>query len=120
MRAGSEPLATRRVLRTLVAEATGRIDGQFTRCREQARMEVLRIATRLRFEPDDVSAWHGLGVALATLGDRTGALVALRSALLRDAGHAPSHLALGKLLFDCGQVEHALHCFDCANRHPSA
>jgi tetratricopeptide (TPR) repeat protein len=63
---------------------------------------------------DDVSAWCALGVALASLGDRTGALVALRHALSRDATHVPSRLALGKLLFDCGKVEHALQCFDCA------
>lgn len=83
---------------------------------ESARIEVRRLTAVLRFGAFDAQAWYCLGVALTTLGDRTGALVAFRHALLHDGGHAPSHLALGKLLFDCGQVEHALHCFDCASR----
>lgn len=68
------------------------------------------------FDVDDVTCWCGLGVLLASLGDRTGAFVALRHALSRDATHAPSLLALGKLLFDCGQVERALQYFDCASQ----
>jgi tetratricopeptide (TPR) repeat protein len=83
-------------------------------CRDRARAEVLRMAAALRIDSNDVAAWCRLGIALAALGQRTAALVALRHALSRDVGHAPSQLALGKLLFDCGQVEHALHCFDCA------
>ncbi len=66
-----------------------------------------------------VHAWYELGVALSTLGDRLGALLALRYALERNEEHAPSHLALGRLLFDCGQVEHALLCFERANAIPS-
>jgi|SRR5688572_5837940 tetratricopeptide (TPR) repeat protein len=69
--------------------------------------------TLLRIRPADAApAWCALGVALASLGDRTGALVALRHALARDAAHVASQLALGKLLFDCGEVEHALRCFE--------
>lgn len=72
--------------------------------------------------PEDVSAWYELGIALSTLGNRLGALLALRHALERNDGHVPSHLALGRLLFDCGQVEHALLCFERANaiREPYA
>lgn len=81
------------------------------RCRERARAEVLRRVAALRIDADDVPAWCALGVALASLGDRTGAIVALRHALSRDATHSPSQLALGKLLFDCGEVEQALQCF---------
>ena len=72
---------------------------------------MLRRIAALRIDVDDVPAWCALGVALASLGDRTGALVALRHALSRDAAHMPSQLALGKLLSDCGEVEHALQCF---------
>ena len=67
---------------------------------------------------EDVNAWFELGVALSILGDRLGALLALRHALSRNEGHVPSHLALGRLLFDCGQVEHALLCFERANAIP--
>ena len=70
-------------------------------------------STRPLMRPADAApAWCALGVALASRGDRTGALVALRHALARDAAHVASQLALGKLLFDCGEVEHALQCFD--------
>lgn len=88
-------------------------------CCERARFEVLRRASALRVDSNDVGAWYALGVALLTLGDRMGALLALRNALARNASHLPSQLALGRLLFDCGQVEHALQCFERANAIPS-
>lgn len=81
--------------------------------------EVWRKARELQHHPEDVDAWYELGVALSILGDRSGALLALRSALSRNAGHIPSHLALGRLLFDCGQVERALQCFERAVATPA-
>ena len=79
--------------------------------REQLRAAVRQHVQALRFDPDNSDLWHRLGDALAELGDRAGALTALRNALLLDAGRADTQLALGKLLFDCGQLEHALACF---------
>ena len=72
-----------------------------------------------RRDARDADAWFELGVALTDLGDRLGALLALRHALSRDDAHVASHLALGRLLFDCGQVEHALQCFERADSFPS-
>jgi tetratricopeptide (TPR) repeat protein len=56
--------------------------------------------------------WYALGAALAQIGDRAGAYRALRYALWRDAAHVDARLAMGRLLFDCGQVEGALACFE--------
>jgi Flp pilus assembly protein TadD len=75
-----------------------------------------------RAAPGDATAWYRLGIALAERGDRAGALLALRHALLQDSSRAHVHRALGRLLFDCGQVERALQCFDhaasCEGRLP--
>jgi cytochrome c-type biogenesis protein CcmH/NrfG len=68
----------------------------------------------LRSDADDADAWHSLGVALAALDDRAGALTALRNAMLLDGSRAQTHLALGKLLFDVGRVDDALRCFESA------
>jgi tetratricopeptide (TPR) repeat protein len=64
-----------------------------------------------RFEPDDAESWHRLGEALAQFGDRAGALTALRNALALDGVRVDTQLALGKLLFDCGQLDSALVYF---------
>jgi len=66
----------------------------------------------LRAEPRDADAWHELGTSLLLLGDRTGACGAWRQALQLDRGRAITRRALGNLLFDCGQIEPALHCFE--------
>jgi cytochrome c-type biogenesis protein CcmH/NrfG len=81
-----------------------------------ASRELLRAAVRqhvqaLRFDSDNAHTWHRLGDALAQLGDRAGALTALRNALLLDGDRTDTQLALGKLLFDCGQLDHALVYF---------
>jgi len=86
--------------------------------REQLRAAVRRHVQALRFDPDNAPSWHQLGDALARLGDRAGALTALRNALLLDGARTDTQLALGKLLFDCGQLDHALICF--ARVAPSA
>ena len=85
------------------------------RCRKALRARVFLLARNLGAGPGDVTTWYRLGIALAELGDRAGALLALRNALLHDAAHPPSHLALGRLLFECGQVEHALRFLDSAS-----
>jgi Flp pilus assembly protein TadD len=79
--------------------------------RDRLRAAVRQLVQALHFDPDDASTWHQLGTALARLGDRAGALTALRNALLLDSGRDDTHLALGKLLFDCGQLDDALICF---------
>ncbi len=79
--------------------------------REQLRAAVRQQIQALRFDPDNSDIWHRLGDALAQLGDRAGALTALRNALLLDGARTDTQLALGKLLFDCGQLDHALVCF---------
>ena len=81
---------------------------------EVARTVVVRCSRLLRFNANDAEVWHTLGTALASLGDRAGALTALRNALLLDESRAHTHLALGKLLFDTGRLDDALRCFDCA------
>ncbi|MEJ0085602.1 MAG: hypothetical protein WDO72_07970 [Pseudomonadota bacterium] len=79
--------------------------------REQLRAAVRQHVLALRFDPDDATSWHHLGDALAQLGDRASALTALRNALLLDGARTDTQLALGKLLFDCGQLDHALVYF---------
>ncbi len=81
---------------------------------EIARDAVTRCSQMLRMNANDADAWHALGSALATLGDRAGAFTALRNAVLLDETRAQSHLALGKLLFDSGRLDDALRCFECA------
>jgi Flp pilus assembly protein TadD len=66
------------------------------------------------FDADDPDAWHSLGVALAAIGDRVGALTALRNAALLDGSRATTQLALGNLLFDAGRLDDALRCFESA------
>ena len=93
-------------------------------CRRVLRARVLHLANMLGAEPADAAAWFRLGMALAELGDRAGALLALRNALLHDSTRPHVHRALGSLLFDCGQVERALQYFDhaasCDRRLPPA
>lgn len=79
--------------------------------REQLRAAVRQHVQALRFDPEDAAAWHKLGEALANLGDRVGALTALRNASLLDGARTSTQLALGKLLFDCGQLDRALVYF---------
>jgi cytochrome c-type biogenesis protein CcmH/NrfG len=75
----------------------------------------------LRNDADDADAWHTLGVALVALGNRAGAVTALRNAILLDGERAQTQLALGKLLFDTGRVDDALRCFErAAGRDPSS
>jgi tetratricopeptide (TPR) repeat protein len=88
-------------------------------CRKLLRARMVQLAGILGAEPRDAVAWYRLGITLEELGDRAGALLALRNALLHDATHPPTLRALGSLLFDCGQVEHALQCFDRAAHHDS-
>lgn len=82
----------------------------FARDREAARAAVRRFARRLRVH-DDAEAWHGLGAALMSLGDRAAAATAFTHALRLDEGRIHSKLALGNLLFDAGQCERAFSCF---------
>lgn len=88
-----------------------------TLCRRLLRIRVLQLVQVLDARPDDAAAWHRLALALDELGDRAGAVLALRNALAHDAAHSPAHRALGKLLFDCGWTEHALQCFARAALH---
>jgi tetratricopeptide (TPR) repeat protein len=85
-----------------------------SREREIARDAVERCSQVLRFNANDAEAWHALGDALAALGDRAGAFMALRNSVLLDETRAQVHLALGKLLFDTGRLDEALRCFECA------
>ena len=57
-------------------------------------------------------AWHALGMALVRLGERPAACIAFRNALRLDARRTQSQRALGNLLFDCGQFDLALRCFE--------
>jgi Flp pilus assembly protein TadD len=84
----------------------------FARDREAARAAILRFTRRLRVQGEDAEAWHALGAALIRLGDRPAACAAFRNAVQLDRGSARSHRALGNLLFDCGQLDHALRCFE--------
>ena len=84
----------------------------FARDREAARAAVSRFTRRLSIDADDAEAWHALGAALVRLGDRTAACAAFRNALRLDERRAHSQRALGNLLFDCGQLDHALRCFE--------
>jgi Flp pilus assembly protein TadD len=82
----------------------------FANTRETARI----CSWRLRVDANDVDAWHTLGTALAALGDRAGAYLALRTALLLDDRRPHTHFAMGKLLFDTVRFEEALRCFESA------
>jgi cytochrome c-type biogenesis protein CcmH/NrfG len=79
--------------------------------REQLRAAVHQHVQALRLDPDNAAIWHNLGNSLALLGDRAGALTALRNALMLDGERTDTQLALGRLLFDCGQLDHALVYF---------
>ena len=84
--------------------------------RAAARAAVLRLTERLRLDAHDADAWHALGTALIRLGDRPAACAALRNAVRLEGGRTHSQRALGNLLFDCGQLDHALRCFELAER----
>jgi len=66
------------------------------------------------WNPNDPESWHTLGTSLAALGDRAGAVAALRIALRLDGGRVLTHRALGNLLFDTACIDDALRCFECA------
>ena len=93
-------------------------------CRRVLRARVFHLVNILGAEPGDAAAWYRLGLVLVELGDRAGGMLALRNALLHDSTRPHVHRALGSLLFDCGQVERALQCFDhaasCDRRLPTA
>lgn len=72
-----------------------------------------------QFEANDPDAWHALGIALAAMGDRVGAFIALRNAALLDGNRANTQLALGNLFFDTGRFDDALRCFESAARQPN-
>jgi Flp pilus assembly protein TadD len=72
-----------------------------------------------QFEANDPDAWHALGIALASIGDRVGAFTALRNAVLLDGNRANTQLALGNLFFDTGRFDDALRCFEYAAREPT-
>jgi len=74
---------------------------------------------RLRVDANDPETWHALGTALAALGDRLGAFMALRNALLLDDRRAGTYLAMGNLLFDTARFEDALRCFESAKARES-
>ena len=81
---------------------------------ESARIAVLSCSHRLARDGNDADAWHALGIALAALGDRVAAFIALRNAASLDASRASTQLALGNLLFDSGRFDDALRCFESA------
>jgi Flp pilus assembly protein TadD len=83
---------------------------------EAARAAVLRFSRRLRSRGDDADAWHALGTALASLGERVRACAAFRIAVEIDGARPHTRVALGNLLFDCGQCDQALRCFEHAGR----
>jgi tetratricopeptide (TPR) repeat protein len=87
-----------------------KVPNDLANTRETARI----CSRRLRVDAHDADAWHTLGIALAALGDRLGAFMALRNALLLDDRRAHTHLAMGKLLFDTARFEDALRCFESA------
>ena len=60
----------------------------------------------------DAPAWYHVGRVFTQVGDPACACAALRHALTLDSAHAPSLLALGNLMFDCGRFELALEYFD--------
>jgi cytochrome c-type biogenesis protein CcmH/NrfG len=87
---------------------------RFAVSRENLRARVWRKLQALTVDAHDAGAWHELGSALMLLGDRAGACAAWRNALRLDGSRAPTQRALGNLLFDCGQLEPALRCFELA------
>lgn len=90
------------------------------RSRIELRTCVWHAAQLLGRDPNDADAWHDLGVALLALEDRAGACTALRHALRIDSGRAATCLALGELLFDCGQFDAAMELFDRAANQAGA
>jgi len=86
------------------------VSNELANNREAARI----CSRRLRVDANDADAWHSLGTALAAMGDRLGAFMALRNALLLDDRRAHTHLAMGNLLFDTARFEDALRCFESA------
>jgi len=64
----------------------------------------------------EAEAWHRLGDVLLGIDRRVAAFRAFRRALWLDQQRPQTYRALGRLLFDCGQLEPALHCFEQASR----
>jgi len=88
---------------------------RFAISREVLRARVWHQLQALTVDARDAGAWHELGSSLMLLGDRSGACAAWRNALRLDSSRAPTQRALGNLLFDCGQLETALRCFEQAH-----
>jgi cytochrome c-type biogenesis protein CcmH/NrfG len=88
----------------------------FARRPGAARAAASRFGRQLRDHAENADAWHGLGAALAALGDRSGAFNAFLNAARLDPCRVQTQVALGNLLFDSGRLDHALRCFDCASR----
>jgi Flp pilus assembly protein TadD len=83
---------------------------------ELARVAALRLSRLLHSRARDADTWHALGAALVALGERVRACSAFRQAMEIDGGRRPTRIALGNLLFDCGQWERALQLFEGAGR----
>ena len=71
---------------------------------------------RLRQRPDDVTAHHQLGDALATLGDLPAAEAALRRAVEIQSDYAPAWARLGNVLRQLGDAGGAIDAFEGAAR----
>jgi superkiller protein 3 len=74
------------------------------------RVALLHWWTAIEVERDFAVAWHNLGVTLARVGDKRGAMRALRNAFLLE-GRPDTCLALGRVLADTGLVDAALASF---------
>jgi cytochrome c-type biogenesis protein CcmH/NrfG len=70
------------------------------------------MSTRFGDHGLEATRWRLLGEALAARGDRMRALAALRNAARLDGNCAHVQRALGNLLFDSGQCDLALRCFE--------
>jgi Flp pilus assembly protein TadD len=88
----------------------------FANDRGAARAVVARFRRQLARREDDADLWHALGLMLSSLGDRAGACAAFRAALALDGTRRHSQRALGNLLFDSCQWDHALRCFELAEQ----
>lgn len=88
------------------------------RAADHASEEALWRANIARF-PEVSRGWSGLGEALATRGDATGAREALERAVELDDGNASAHANLGAVLTALGDPENALVHFERAvTLHP--
>lgn len=88
------------------------VHGASAQERDVARAVAHRFSRLVRARSEDAHAWHALGTALLALGDRSGACSAFLNALRLDGSRIHSQRALGNLLFDCGQYDQALRCFE--------